>query len=64
VLEHPGTIKDPQKIKESWNAAYQGSTKLQDAGAFANTTTTKTEETSDGQNKTGGKPRQVPGQNK
>ena len=25
VLEHPGTIKDPQKIKESWNAAYQGS---------------------------------------
>jgi HK97 family phage portal protein len=26
VLEHPGTIKDPLKIKESWNAAYQGST--------------------------------------
>ncbi|SDN78533.1 phage portal protein [Acetanaerobacterium elongatum] len=26
VLEHPGTIKDPQRIKESWNAAYQGST--------------------------------------
>jgi len=25
VLEHPGTIKDPQKIKESWNVAYQGS---------------------------------------
>ena len=25
VLEHPGTIKDPQKIKESWNIAYQGS---------------------------------------
>ena len=25
VLEHPGTIKDPQKVKESWNAAYQGS---------------------------------------
>ncbi len=25
VLEHPGTIKDPQRIKESWNAAYQGS---------------------------------------
>ncbi len=25
VLEHPGTIKDPQKIKESWNSAYQGS---------------------------------------
>ena len=21
VLEHPGTIKDPQKVKESWNAA-------------------------------------------
>ena len=25
VLEHPGTIKDPQKVKESWNSAYQGS---------------------------------------
>jgi len=25
VLEHPGTIKDPQRVKESWNAAYQGS---------------------------------------
>jgi len=25
VLEHPGTIKDPQKVKDSWNAAYQGS---------------------------------------
>jgi HK97 family phage portal protein len=25
VLEHPGTIKNPQKVKESWNAAYQGS---------------------------------------
>ena len=25
VLKHPGTIKDPQKVKESWNAAYQGS---------------------------------------
>ena len=25
VLEHPGTIKDPQKVKESWNAAYRGS---------------------------------------
>ena len=25
VLEHPGSIKDPQKVKESWNAAYQGS---------------------------------------
>lgn len=25
VLEHPGTIKDPQRIKESWNSAYQGS---------------------------------------
>jgi len=43
-------------------------TKLQDAGAFANTasqpTTTETEEKSDGQNKTGGKPKQVPGQSK
>ena len=26
VLEHPGTIKDPQKVRDSWNAAYQGST--------------------------------------
>ena len=25
VLEHPGTIKDPQKVKESWNMDYQGS---------------------------------------
>ncbi|MGI6497555.1 MAG: phage portal protein [Oscillospiraceae bacterium] len=25
VLEHPGTIKDPGKVKESWNTAYQGS---------------------------------------
>ena len=24
MLEHPGTIKDPQKVRESWNAAYQG----------------------------------------
>ena len=39
-------------------------TKLQDAGAFANTTSTETEETSDGQNNTGGKPKQVPGQSK
>ncbi len=26
VLEHPGTIKDPMRVKESWNSAYQGST--------------------------------------
>ena len=39
-------------------------TKLQDAGAFASTTSTETEETSDGQNNTGGKPKQVPGQSK
>lgn len=25
VLEHPGTIKNPEKLKESWNAAYGGS---------------------------------------
>lgn len=25
VLEHPGTIKDPQKVKDSWNSVYQGS---------------------------------------
>lgn len=25
VLEHPGIIKDPQKIRDSWNSAYQGS---------------------------------------
>lgn len=25
VLEHPGTIKEPQKVRDSWNAAYQGS---------------------------------------
>lgn len=25
VLEHPGLIKDPEKLRESWNAAYGGS---------------------------------------
>lgn len=25
VLEHPGTIKDPQKVRDSWNATFQGS---------------------------------------
>lgn len=25
VLEHPGIIKDPQRVRESWNSAYQGS---------------------------------------
>jgi HK97 family phage portal protein len=25
VLEHPGVMKDPKRVKESWNAAYQGS---------------------------------------
>jgi len=25
VLEHPGVIKDVQRVKESWNAGYQGS---------------------------------------
>ena len=25
VLEHPGIVKDPGKIRESWNAVYQGS---------------------------------------
>lgn len=25
VLEHPGIIKDPQRIRDSWNAAYGGS---------------------------------------
>lgn len=24
VLEHPGTLKDPQKLRESWNKVYQG----------------------------------------
>ena len=37
-------------------------TKLQDAGAFANTNTTETEETSDGPTKTGSKSKQVPRQ--
>jgi len=26
VLEHPGTIKDPDKLRESWNKVYQGTT--------------------------------------
>jgi len=25
VLEHPGTVKDIQRVKDSWNAGYQGS---------------------------------------
>lgn len=25
VLEHPGIVKDPQRIRESWNSVYQGS---------------------------------------
>jgi len=25
VLEHPGTIKDPAKVRDSWNSVYQGS---------------------------------------
>lgn len=24
VLEHPGTLKDPEKLRESWNKVYQG----------------------------------------
>jgi HK97 family phage portal protein len=24
-LEHPGVIKDPKRVRESWNAVYQGS---------------------------------------
>lgn len=25
VLEHPGVVKDPKRIRESWNSVYQGS---------------------------------------
>jgi len=25
VLEHPGVVKDPKRVRESWNAVYQGS---------------------------------------
>ncbi|WP_128426296.1 phage portal protein [Gudongella oleilytica] len=25
VLEHPGVVKDPAKVRESWNSVYQGS---------------------------------------
>lgn len=25
ILEHPGIVKDPAKVRESWNAVYQGS---------------------------------------
>lgn len=25
VLEHPGVVKDPQRVRDSWNAAFQGS---------------------------------------
>jgi len=27
VLEHPGVVKDPQRVKDSWNSVYQGSNK-------------------------------------
>jgi len=26
VLEHPGVVKDPKRVRESWNTVYQGST--------------------------------------
>lgn len=25
VLEHPGTLKDPSRVRESWNATFGGS---------------------------------------
>jgi HK97 family phage portal protein len=25
VLEHPGVVKDPSKVRDSWNSVYQGS---------------------------------------
>ena len=25
VLEHPGVVKDPKRVRDSWNAIYQGS---------------------------------------
>ena len=25
ILEHPGTVKDPQRVRESWNSAFGGS---------------------------------------
>src|SRR5574344_1044205 len=25
VLEHPGVVKDPERVRESWNSVYQGS---------------------------------------
>lgn len=25
VLEHPGVVKDPQRVRDSWNSVYQGS---------------------------------------
>ena len=25
ILEHPGIVKDPARVRESWNAVYQGS---------------------------------------
>lgn len=29
ILEHPGIVKDPAKVRESWNAVYQGSSNAQ-----------------------------------
>jgi HK97 family phage portal protein len=28
VLEHPGVVKDPAKVRESWNSVYQGKFKF------------------------------------
>ena len=29
ILEYPGTVKDPEKIRESWNASFGGSSNAQ-----------------------------------
>lgn len=29
VLEHPGVVKDPKRVRDSWNAVYQGSANAQ-----------------------------------
>ena len=28
VLEHPGVLKDPAKVRDSWNAVYRGTVHL------------------------------------
>ena len=34
ILEHPGTIKDPEKLRESWNTLFKGSSNSHNIGVL------------------------------